>query len=136
GGVYGWAFSVKVPQTGQLAHRNQHFKGLYGFLNAYFLTGDDRYLGPWRKQADAVNTRKKTVEGKDLYPTMYGDSGWYAFAPKKYSYGAKEIWYLSMKDSDRARVPADEWLAFLDGKDPHYPERALRRDLDQVRRRV
>src|SRR5207244_1505713 len=75
GGVYGWGFSVKVPQTGRLAHRNQHFKGLYGFLNAFFLTGDDRYLEPWRKQADAVNAQKKTVEGREQYPTMYGDSG-------------------------------------------------------------
>jgi hypothetical protein len=26
GGVYGWGFTVKVPQTGALAHRNHHFK--------------------------------------------------------------------------------------------------------------
>jgi hypothetical protein len=41
-----------------------------------------------------------------------------------------------MKGSDRARVPANFWLDYLAGKRPGYPEEALRRDLDQVRRRV
>jgi hypothetical protein len=136
GGVYGWAFSVRVPQTGKLAHRNHHHKGFLGFMNAYLLTGDDRYLDAWRKQIDAVNAAAKKVDGKWVYPTMYGEKGWYAFVPHKYAKNAKEIYYLSMKESDRARVPADRWLAYLGGKDPGYPEEALRADLEQVRRRV
>ncbi len=136
GGVYGWAFSVKVPQSGQLAHRNLHAKGFVGFMNAYVLTGDDRYLEPWRKQIDAVNAQKKTVDGKEMYPTMFGDKGWYAYTPAKYRQNAREIWYLSMKPADRARLANDPWLAYLDGKNPHYPERVLRRDLESVRQRV
>jgi hypothetical protein len=136
GGVYGWAFSVKVPQTGQLVHRNLHAKGFVGFMNAYALTGDDRYLEPWRKQIDAVNAQKKTTAGQTVYPTMYGDKGWYAYTPEKYSRNAREIWYLSMKPADRARLPNDPWLAYLDSANPHYPETVLRRDLERVRERV
>src|SRR4029077_9506542 len=40
-GVYGWGFSVVVPQTGELAHRNTTHLGLIGFGNAFLLTGDD-----------------------------------------------------------------------------------------------
>ena len=29
GGVYGWGFTVNVPQTGELAHRNSHHLGLH-----------------------------------------------------------------------------------------------------------
>jgi hypothetical protein len=136
GGVYGWAFSVKVPQSGQLAHRNLHAKGFVGFMNAFMLTGDDRYLEPWRKQIEAINAQKKTIDGKEMYPTMHGEKGWYAHTPAKYSQNAREIWYLSMKPDDRARLANDPWLAYLDGKNPHYPEQALRRDLENVRQRV
>jgi hypothetical protein len=136
GGVYGWAFSVKVPQSGQIAHRNLHAKGFVGFMNAYMLTGDDRYLEPWRKQIEAVNTQKKVIDGKEMYPTMYGDKGWYAHAPAKYSHNAREIWYLSMKPDDCSHLANDPWLAYLDGKNPHYPEKVLRRGLESVRQRV
>jgi hypothetical protein len=136
GGVYGWGFSVKVPQTGELAHRNSHAAGFLGFMNAYLLTADDRYLDVWRKQIDAVNAQQKTIDGKVMTPTMFGDKGWYEFKPEKYDKNAKEIYYLSMKPEDRARVPADGWLTYLDGKDPAYPEKALRGDLERVRKQV
>jgi hypothetical protein len=136
GGVYGWGFTVKVPQTGALAHRNLHHKGFIGFMNAYLLTGDDRYLDVWRKQMDAVNAQKKVVAGRTLYPTMYGDKGWYAHVPQRYTRNARELYYLSLKPEDRARTAADRWLAYLEGKDGRYPEDALRADLERVRRRV
>jgi hypothetical protein len=136
GGVYGWAFTVKVPQTGQPVHRNGHSRGFVGFMNAYFLTGDDRYLDVWRKQMDMINAQKKVIDGKTVYPTMYGDQGWYAYVPEKYDKNAREIYYLSMKEEDRARVPADGWFAYLDGKNPNYPEQSLRRDLERVRKQV
>jgi hypothetical protein len=136
GGVYGWGFSVKVPQTGAVAHRNHHYKGFIGFMNAYLLTGDDRYLEPWRRLADAVNAQRKVIDGKEMYPSMYGDEGWYAYRPNRYTHNAREIYYLSMKASDRERVPADRWLDYLDGKDSRFPEAALRADLERVRQRV
>src|SRR5262249_36550151 len=100
GGVYGWAFSGKVPQNGQIAHRNNHHLGLAGFGNAYLLTGDDRWLDPWRKMIDLVNAQGKMIDGRMAYPHMHGDQGWYHFTPEKYSHGALEIWYWSMAEAD------------------------------------
>ncbi|MBM4069399.1 MAG: hypothetical protein FJ271_10695 [Planctomycetes bacterium] len=136
GGVYGWAFSVIVPQTGELAHRNGHDRALHGFMNAYLLTGDDKYLDPWRKQIDLVNSHKKLVNGKAVYPHMYGDKGWYHFTPQKYKHGDLPLYVLSMKSEDRERVADNPWVAYLDGKNPSYPEAALRGDLDRIRLRV
>jgi hypothetical protein len=136
GGVYGWGFSVVVPQTKQLAHRNSHHLGLSGFMNAYLLTGDDKYLDGWRKQIDKVNSNKKTIDGKVQYPHMFGDDGWYFYNPTPYQHGALEIYYLSMKADDRKRIVASPWLDYLEGKNPGYAERALRNDLERIRQRV
>jgi hypothetical protein len=136
GGVYGWGFTVKVPETGQLAHRNRHADGFYGFQNAYLLTGDDKYLDVWRKQIDAVNAQKKIIDGQPQYPRMYGDAGWYLYSPEKYAPYALELYYLSMRRDDLQRVPPNGWLAYLEGKQPDYPEAALRRDLVRIRERV
>jgi len=136
GGVYGWGFSVRVPQTGAIAHRNLHDRGFIGFMNAYLLTGEDRYLDGWRKQMDAINSHKKVIDGREMYPTMYGDKGWYAYVPQHYSKNARELYYLSMKAEDRARMAPDRWADYLEGKDARYPEDALRADLERVRQRV
>jgi hypothetical protein len=136
GGVYGWGFSVIVPQTGKLAHRNTHHLGLHGFMNAYLLTGDDRYLDPWRRQIDLVNSHYKTENGKKVYPYMFGDKDWYYFTPDKYKHGALEIYFLGMKPADKERVKDNPWIAYLDGRNPTYAETVLRQDLDRIRQRV
>src|SRR5581483_10467636 len=136
GGTYGWGFSVVVPQTGKLAHRNTHQLGIAGFGNAYLLTGDDRWLDPWRQMIDRINAQGKMVDGKMAYPHMYGDQGWYNFTSEKYRHGAEEIWYWSMKEADLQRLPQTGWIAFLQGKDPTFPEQALRQDLATIRQRV
>jgi hypothetical protein len=41
-----------------------------------------------------------------------------------------------MQADDFARAPASAWVAYLSGKNPTYPEDALRRDLANVRSRV
>jgi hypothetical protein len=136
GGVYGWGFSVRVPQTGAIAHRNTHALGLTGFGNAYLLTGDDRYLDGWRKMIDKINAQAKVIDGKEMVPRMYGDDGWYSYSPGKYSSGALEIYYWSMAEADRARLGSSAWLSYLEGQDPSYPSRALRADIARVRDRV
>lgn len=136
GGVYGWGFSVFAPQTGKLVHRNGHPLGFIGFMNAYLLTGDDRYLDPWRKQIDVVNAQGKKIDGQMHYPRMFGDQGWYDFQPEKYAVEALELYYLSMDRRDRERLPDHGWLAWLDGREPTYPETALRRDFATIRHRV
>ena len=136
GGTYGWGFTVVVPQTNKPDHRNRTFWSFVGFMNAFLLTGDDRYLAVWRRQTDVINAQSKVINDRRMYPRMHGDQGWYGWEAAPYSFNALEIYCLSMKTSDRARVPANEWLDFLDGKKPGYPETALRRDLERVRRCV
>ena len=136
GGVYGWGFTVFDPATKEMASRNQHQAGFQGFMNAYMLTGDDQYLDPWRKQIDAVNANAKVVDGKKVYPKMYGDKGWYNFAPDMYSIAAHEIAYLSMQPEDIARVSTQPWWSYLQGKNPNYPEQALRGDLALIGKQV
>jgi len=136
GGVYGWGFTVKVPQTGKYDNRNTHYLGLIGFDNAYLLTGDDVYLDVWRRMTDAINRNGKRIDGQMMYPTMYGDHGWYAYRPHKYQLGAMDIYYRSMDPKDRPRVPSNRWLDYLEGVNPGYPAGALRGDLAAVRERV
>lgn len=136
GGTYGWGFTVVVPQTGKLADRNRQYWGFIGFMNAYLLTGDDRYLQAWRKQADVINAQKKIINGQAMYPRMYGDEGWYSYVPQPYEYNAREIYFLSMNPEDLRRAPQTGWFDFLDGKDPNYPENALRADFENLRRKI
>lgn len=136
GGVYGWGFTVYDPATKKMASRNQHHAGLQGFMNAYLLTGDDRYLDPWRKQVEAVHANKKVDSGQTLYPHMYGEQGWYDFTAAKYDVGLQEIAYLSMKPDDLAKVASDPWFNYLAGKDKDYPERRMRGDFALMRQHV
>lgn len=136
GGVYGWGFSPIVPQTGERQHRNRVPWSFIGFMNAYLLTRDDRYVDAWRKQADAINANAKVENGRTLYPHMRGDQGWYDYTPEKFNAYALEAYYLTMKPEDRARVARNDWLEFLEGRKPAFPEEALRRDLERVRSRV
>ena len=136
GGAYGWGFTVVVPQDGQLAHRNRTYWGFTGFMNAYLLTGDDRYLDVWRKQRDTINAQQKVIDGQVMYPRMYGDQGWYGHVPGKYGFNNREIYFLTMSSDDLRHVPIDGWLAYLQGQNSGYPEQALRADLAAIRGRV
>ena len=136
-GAYGWGFSPVVPMTGKHEDRNRVFWCVGGFYNAYLLShGDDKYLDVWRKTADKFDAAGKTVDGKFSTPTMFGDQGFYSFKPGKYNRNFLEIYALSMKASDRARCADTEWYAFLEGKNPGYPVKALRAGLSRIRTHV
>lgn len=136
GGVYGWSFSVEVPQTGELAHRNSHDRGLAGFMAAYLLTGDDRYLEPWRKQVEVVNSQMKMIDGAPHYPHMYGDDGWYQFTREPYSAGLEEIAWLTQKPDDVSKMRGGWWEFIKEQGPSSFPVQALRADLERVRRRI
>jgi hypothetical protein len=158
GGVYGWGFTVVTPQDGSLAHRNTHNKGLTGFVNAFMLTGDDKYLDVWRRMIAKVNAQGKMIDGRMMVPRMYGDQGWYDYAPQKYDYGIVELWYLSQHQADLERLMPiaaakpelvkagyreneqfhrdSGWARYLHGLDAGYPERTLRNDFARIRTRV
>jgi hypothetical protein len=137
GGCYGWAFTVVVPQTGELAHRNTHYLGLSGFGNALLLSGDQRYVEVWSRMIDKVNANARQTDGKTTYPHMYGDQGWYHFLPQPYAQGALEVWYWSMERQDLKRLDSGSgWIGFLEGSNPTYPVQALHCDFAQVRHRM
>ncbi|MEO1997004.1 MAG: hypothetical protein ABGZ17_17185, partial [Planctomycetaceae bacterium] len=136
GSVYGWGFSVKVPQTGALAHRNRVGRALLGFGNAYLLTGDRRYIDAWTQMIDLVNSHKKNINGQPAYPRMYGDDGWYAYAATPWSEGALDCYFWTCDPRDRRRVGSNNWLEFLDGRNADYPERALKSDFETIRHKI
>ncbi len=135
-GVYGWDFGYKHPVTGKFVPRNTTDLAVIGFGNAHLITGDARYLDVWRNQLAAINSHAKVVDGRMLYPRMYGAQGWHDYRPSPYAEGADELWYWSMNDDDRRLAPRDSWYEFLEGKSAGYPEQALRGDLSRVRGKV
>ena len=136
GGVYGWGFSVFDPATRATAHRGYLNRYHYGFGNALLLTGDQRYVDTWRGVIDKVNENHREIDGRTMYPRMYGDEGWYSFQPDPFSSGALELYYWSMDPSDAGRVPQNEWVEFLHGKRPEHPVEALRQDFATLRSKV
>ncbi|MBI83182.1 MAG: hypothetical protein CMJ81_08305 [Planctomycetaceae bacterium] len=136
GSVYGWGFTVVVPQSGALANRNTHYIGLGGFANALMLTGDQKYVDVWRRQIDAINAHGKVIDGRLQYPSMHGDDGWYSYGPNKYASGMLPIYYWSMDRDDLKRLPLTGWLAYLEGKSPGYPEAALAKDFETIRKKI
>ena len=136
GGVYGWGFTVTVPQTGKPAHRPRIGRGLIGFGNAFLLTGDRRYIDAWTKMIDLVNSNAKMIGDRNMYPRMYGDDGWYDFRETPWAEGALDCWFWTGEERDRRRVAGDQWVRFLAGDNPGYPEQALRRDFETIRGRV
>ncbi|MDB5469224.1 MAG: hypothetical protein JWR84_784 [Caulobacter sp.] len=132
GGTYGWGFSPVNPVTGKREDRSRVLRTIPAFFNAYLLTGDDKYLQTWRAQADRLNAARRTVGGKVQTPTMYGESGWYGWKDGLHQTNALDIWWFSMRESDRRRAPDHPWLAYLEGRDPAWPEKALAADLARV----
>jgi len=136
GGVYGWGFTVEVPQTGAMAHRPRVGRGLIGFGNAYLLTGDRRYIDVWTRMIDKVNANSKIIDGRTMYPHMHGDEGWYDYTASPWAEGALDCYFWTCDSRDRARVARDGWVAFLEGQNPDFPERSLRADFESIRRKI
>ncbi len=138
GGVYGWGFTVHVPGSREVAHRN--YLGpriLHGFANALLLTGNLGYVNPWREMIERVNAHAKVVDGQTLYPHMHGDQGWYEYRPRKFAPAALELYYWTMDRDVLALLPEKpRWIAYLDGEDASYPVEALQADLSAVAKRV
>jgi hypothetical protein len=141
GGVYGWAFTVIVPQTGATAHRPSfQQRAHYGFANALLLTGNLDYVRLWGDMIHKVNANAKTENGTTLYPHMYGDKdgdeGWYHYQPEPFRPGALETYYWTMDEQYAQWLPPNRWLDFLLGKDDAYPVEALKADFHNVRSRM
>ncbi|UDF05005.1 hypothetical protein [Asticcacaulis sp. AND118] len=137
GNVYGWGFSPIDPVTGKREDRNRVPRSIVAFLNAYLLTGDDKYLQVWRDQNAAINAQAQIIDGVSHTPTMYGKDGWYGYRPGPYRTNGLDIWYMSMRDDDYQRADTNHpWIQYLAGKNSNYPVTALRDNLDAVRRKM
>jgi len=145
-GTYGWNFTIYDGEIERIAHRNYFHAGTWpGFGNALLLSGDPGWTDLLRRQMDLIYAQKKVENGRVLLPQMYGD-------PRGYRYNGKPEWYhytdnlfvdrlieiylRSMDRRDLERIPKTGWIAFLEGREPDYPVRALREELDAVRRKV
>ncbi len=136
GNAYGWGFSPVNPVTGRREDRNRIPRALVGFSNALLVTGDRKYVDAWREMIAAVNRHARVVEGRNEYPTMHGNDGWYGWQKDPWNVGALDVWYWSMRDDDRARIGTNVWVQFLEGKNASYAENALERDLESIPRAV
>jgi hypothetical protein len=134
--AYGWGFSPVNPVTGRREDRNRIPRALVGFSNALLVTGDQKYVDAWRGMIAAVNRHSRTVDGRTEYPTMHGAQGWYGWRQDPWSVGALEVWYWSMRDDDRRRVGSNEWVEYLEGRNPAYVETVLQRELESIPRKV
>jgi hypothetical protein len=134
--AYGWGFSPINPVTGRREDRNRIPRALVGFSNALLVTGDRKYIDAWRTMIEAVNSHARDNGGRKEYPTMYGANGWYGWRDVPWSLGALEVWYWSQQPSDRDRVGRNDWIQYLEGRNPSYPELAIERDLVAVQDRL
>lgn len=141
GGIYGWGFTVIVPQTGALAHRTySHTRAIYGFGNGLLLTGDQKYVDTWRGVLDFINANAREIDGQTMWPNAYGDyfgkEDWYDWKTHPFQSGALEVYYWSMDERDLPLVAQNEWVQYLRGENDDYPVQALQHDLGAVRHKV
>lgn len=138
GGIYGWGFTVTVPQTGELAHRTySHMRAINGFGVGLLLTGNQHYVDTWRGVLDYINNNAREIEGRTMWPNAYGDyfgkEDWYDWQDHPFDSGALEVWYWSMNGDDLHRVEKNPWVKYLEGNNPEFPDNSLQKALEQVR---
>ena len=131
GGTFGWNF---WPQT---ASRNYYIRGPRIALGeALMLTADQSFVEPLRQQINNLYAVKKVENGRILLPNKHGDDGWYGYTPNQHFDVQRDIYLWSMDPKDKERIKDDLWIAYLDGRNPGYPLKALQAELQSVRRKV
>jgi hypothetical protein len=160
-GTYGWNFSY-YHWTKRQEHENHVFWGAWpGMGNAYLLTGDPGYIDALRTQMDNLYEHRKTIDGVEMIPSNYGIhidrdepkkydvfdvvdekldvpdgegvEGWYNWTPDLCLSELVDIYLWSMDRRDLKKVRGVGWIDFLNGDNPGYPERALRKQLESIR---
>jgi hypothetical protein len=131
GGVFGWNF---WPQE---SGRNYYMRGArIAFGAAFLLSHDATFVEPLRRQIGNLYAARKEVNGRVLLPNKHGDNGWYGYTPNLHFDVQRDIYLWSMQPSDMERIAEDPWIAYLAGKNPDYPNRALLAEFERMRRRV
>jgi hypothetical protein len=136
GGYYGW----KWPRGGIDIVRAQ----ITAAKAALLLTGDFRWFDLPRSQLEVMRRQGRIEKGVYLTPARYDQRGWHHYTPEP-SYPYVWIWALSQDERDWKHIerlaanPGDadvQWAMFLKGRNPGYPEQALRDDLRFIRSRL
>ena len=122
GSVYGWDHKAFF-----------HDIAPYGFGNGLLLTGDAKYVDVWRRHLDAVVAEGREEEGEMRYPRKRGDDGFYEYRADLADFGALQVYYWSLRESDRQRASAHPWVQYLSGDNPDYPVARLQGDLEALR---
>ncbi|MFC1539389.1 hypothetical protein ACFL6H_08190 [Candidatus Latescibacterota bacterium] len=163
GGTYGWDFSPWSPEFKEVAHRNMFDKGMWpGFSNALMMTGDQSYIDVLRKQIDNMYAESRVINGRLMIPHNYGEKGekteppdfrmvngelfwkekkltepgWYNWTSNLMIPRLIEIYMWSMDRKDLERIPPEGWIAFLEGKEPEYPVKAMTREFSVIREKM
>ncbi|MBI4874907.1 MAG: hypothetical protein HY822_09785 [Acidobacteria bacterium] len=131
GGTFGWNF---WPET---SGRNYYMRGArIAFGEAFLLTADPGFIEPLKRQIANLYAAQKVERGRTLPPNKHGDKGWYGYTPDQHLDVQRDIYLWTMQPADLEHISADPWIAYLAGKNPNYPETALRGEFERVRRQV
>jgi hypothetical protein len=131
GGTFGWNF---WPES---SSRNYYMRGArMAFGEALILTGDLGFVEPLRRQIANLYAAKKVENGRIQLPNKFGDNGWYGYTTNQHFDVQRDIWLWTMQPSDLVHIADDPWIAWLLGKNPGYPETALRGEFERVRKQV
>ena len=70
-------FSAALPRRPLRNGARQRTR--FGFNDALWASGDQKYVDAWRNMINSVNSHATTINGRLQYPTMYGSDGWYGW---------------------------------------------------------
>ena len=161
-GTYGWNFSF-FHWTKKTYHENNIFWGIWpGMGNAYLISGDPSYVDALRSQMTNILKHEREIDGQQMVPRNYGlhldrdhprkfdvfevkdeklyipdgqaVEGWYNWTPYRFTSELIDIWLMSMSPDDLQRIPPSPWIDFLQGRDPGYPRRVLKAQLNNTRK--
>jgi hypothetical protein len=138
GGYYGWRWPHGLA--------NQIEGALIGASNAYLVSGKADYLELPRSVLDLMISKSRVENGQVLVPRRHGDKGWYDYRPMKPMFPVY-LWYISQDPQDYERIKKlcsisqwntfkyqtnnrdwgniGPWLAFIEGRNPDYPQQIL-----------
>jgi hypothetical protein len=127
---------------------------------AQLVSGDAKYLDLLRSQLDVILNQARMKDGQMVVPHNYGPNGWENYRPMPLR-DVAHLWHESMEPRDWQRIERlragskEDWshvptggdrmdftltrypsLMYYGGRNPDWPEKALRADYEEVCRRM
>ncbi|MDA0348342.1 MAG: hypothetical protein O3C43_17900 [Verrucomicrobia bacterium] len=107
--------------------------------------------GDVRKNTSSDEMVDTIVDGTPVIPRRHDERGWYDFIPEP-AYPYLNLWFVSQNENDWQQIerlaeaqkqtsgklsdPDLQWAYFVKGRNPDFAERAFRRDLKTIARKV